>query len=136
MRRPDSPEQLIDAVITDLRRKLTEARLQMLAANVARKKLTDPSEVDDQSHEAARQGIAKLEATLQELESRRNMLIAKARDAGARLAIERALMEVGSEPGQVALDLIAERASESEAEADATAEIRQISEGTSGDQNA
>lgn len=127
---PSSPEQLIDAVITDMRHKLTEARLQLLAADVARKRLADPSDVERESLDAARTGIGKLEGTLRELESRRNTLIARARDADARLAIERALMEVDSEPAQTALDLLAERATESEAEAEATAEVRQISQET------
>lgn len=126
--KPNTPEQLVAAVITDIEHKLTEARLQMLAAEVARKQVTDTSAFDDESYLETRKGMEKLEATLRELQSRHNMLIARARDADARLAIERALMEVGAEPGQVALDLIAERASESIAEADATAEVRELAE--------
>lgn len=130
--KPNTPEQLIAAVIEDIEHKLIEARLQMLAADVARKQVADPAALDDDSYQQTRKGLEKLETTLRELESRRNMLIARARDADARLAIERALMEVGTEPGQVALDLIAERVSESTAEADATAEVRQINEEVQG----
>ena len=131
-RRLSSPERLIDAVITDMRRKLTEARLQMLAADLARKRLADGSAESDQSYEAARLGIEKLEATLHELESRRNILIARTRDADARLAIERALMEADSEPAQVALDTLVERVNDSEAEARAVAEVRNVPTETRG----
>ncbi len=121
------PDQLIDAVTTDMRRKLTEARLQMLAADLARRESAAGSEVDAESHQATRHGIERLEEMLRELESRRSVLVARARDADARLAIERALMETDAEPARVALSLLAEQVSETKAEADAIAEVRQIS---------
>lgn len=130
--RPADPDRLIDAVTTDMRRKLTEARLQMLAADLARKELTPGSEAGDGSYEAAQRGIEKLEATLHELETRRSVLVARARDADARLAIERALMETDAEPAQVALDLLEEQVSQTRAEADAIAEVRQITNDAGG----
>lgn len=136
-RRSDEPDQLIDAVITDIRHRLTEARLQVLAADLARKQLTQPQTCHpevllchpERSEGSLRDGISQLESTLRDIESRRDALIARARDADARLAIERALMEVDAEPAQVALDLLGERVSEAQAEADAVAEVRRISAG-------
>lgn len=126
-RQSNDPEQLIDAVTADIRHKLTEAKLQTLAADLARSRLEQPSADSEQSREAARQGISQLESTLRDLESRRDLLIARARDADARLAIERALMEVDAEPARVALDLLTERVGETQAEADAVAEVRGVS---------
>ncbi len=131
-RRPADPDRLIDAVTADMRRKLTEARLQMLAADLARKRLAPGSDVGDDSYEAAQRGIERLEATLHELEIRRSVLVARARDADARLAIERALMETDAEPARVALDLLEEQVSETKAEADAIAEVRQITNDVGG----
>jgi phage shock protein A len=122
-----NPEKLIDAVITDMRQKLVETKLQVLASDMTRKELAGGSAESDQSYNAAQQGIEQLGTTLKELESRRNLLIVKAQDAEARLAIARALMETDSEPAQVALDMIAERTISSEAEADAISDIRQVS---------
>ncbi len=131
-RRSSEPDELIDSVIADIRHKLTEARLQLLAADLARKELAEPQSEAEESCNAARRGIAKLEDTLRDLEARRSALIARARDADARVAIERALMEIGAEPAQVALDLLAERVNEAQAEADAVAEVRRISAGGDG----
>jgi phage shock protein A len=131
-RRMNDPERLIDAVITDMRRKLTEARLQLLAADLARKQAPQTSEELDRSYEVARQGIAELQDTFGTLEERRSVLIARARDADARLAIERALMEADTEPAQVALDMLSERVSGSEVEADAVAEVRRVTTNTGG----
>ena len=122
-----NPEKLIDAVITDMRQNLVETKLHVLASDMSRNELAGGSAESDQSYNAAQQGIEQLGTTLKELESRRNLLIVKAQDAEARLAIERALMETDSEPAQVALDMIAERTISSEAEADAISDIRQVS---------
>ena len=134
-KRQSNPEQLIDTVIINLRRKVTEARLQLLAADLARKQLDKSSCTAeyDQSCKIIQQGIEKLENTYHEIETRRSILIARTRDADAHLAIERALMDVDCEPAEVALSMLADRASESKAEADAVAEIREISTSTGGD---
>lgn len=130
-RRLDSPEQLIQAVITDMQHQLTEARIQMLAADLARQSISSESAVtvSTAEQEAALKALSDLEGTLHELEAKRNLLVARARDADARLAIERALMETGRKPAEVALEMLAQRVMDSESQADATAEVNRISGG-------
>lgn len=124
----NDPEQLIDTVIKDIRHKLTEAKLQLLSAELAGKQLDDTSADTSYTLEC----IKKLQNTLHELESKRNALIIKAKSADARLAIERALMETNSEPAQAALDMLAEDVEDIVSEADAIAEVRQISNNIQG----
>lgn len=129
-RRNNNPEALIDAVATDLKHKLVEARLQLLASDLARKELRNPSPEAEAAHEDISEGVRALEADLNRLESTREALIARAREAGARLAVERALMEAESEPAEAALDVLEQRISDSETEAEAVAEVRRLSNGS------
>lgn len=134
-KRLKEPEALIDAVITDVRHKITEARIRMLASDLARTKLSADQIKDEmeQDHQTVQQGIERLESTLKELESRRNLLVAKAREADAKLAIEKALMETGVEPADIALELLADKVNDLQAEADAIEEVRQVSNEVRGD---
>lgn len=127
----NNPERLIDAVISDIKHQLTEARIQMLAADMAAKDTTLDSAASKE-RAVTRDALANLETTLRDLETKRNLLISRARDADARLAIEQALLAADRQPAQVALDLIAERTTDSESQADAALEVRRIVGGGSG----
>lgn len=119
------PERLIDAVITDMERRLTEARLQVLAAEIAGQRLRHAGEpTDGEAGADARELLGEMESTLRDLRSRRDQLVARVRDADARLAIERSLMEVDGRSGSVALEMLSERAIDSEAQTAAIQEIR------------
>lgn len=128
-RRMKSPERLIDAVIADMKRRLTESRLQLLAADLARDRLSSSARglIDASQESTARSALSELETILHELENKRNQLISRMHDADARLAIQTALMEADMEPSRIALEMIADRAVESESHADATSEVRRIS---------
>ena len=122
---PLNPEQLIDAVIKDMEHRLTEARIQMAASELAHSRLK--GENDTAEDAALTEPLHKLESTLNDLKSRRNLLIARAQDADAHLAIEKALMEVGAEPAQVAIDMLTDKIHEAESNTEAIKEIRSIS---------
>jgi len=122
---PLNPEQLIDAVIKDIEHRLTEARIQMAASELAHSRLK--GENDTAEDAALAEPLHKLESTLNDLKSRRNLLIARAQDADAHLAIEKALMEVGAEPAQVAIDMLTDKIHEAESNTEAIKEIRSIS---------
>ncbi len=121
-RKPSTAEGIIDDVITDISHKLTESRIQLLAAELARKKLNEPSECNE-----LRQGVASLEHFLNKLILKRNDLVIKARDAEARLSMERLLMEIENHNTQAAFDSLIDHLSMVLAEADAITEVRQIS---------
>ena len=124
---PLNPEQLIDAVIRDMEHRLTEARIQMAASELAHSRLKGESDTADDAVLA--ESLHKLESMLDDLKSRRNLLIARAQDADARLAIEKALMQAGAEPAQVAIDMLTDKIHEAESNAAAIQDIRSISTG-------
>lgn len=130
-KRMRDPANLIDAVIKDMEHRLTEAQLQVLAADLARQRLSEntstPQHIDSQDEIYSKQAIAKLESMLGDLKLRRNILISRAQDADARIAIENALLNAESEPAMVAIDMLSEKIRDVESKADAMQEIRDIS---------
>lgn len=124
---PLNPEQLIDAVIRDMEHRLTEARIQMAASELAHSRLK--GEKDTAEDIALVESLHKLESMLDDLRLRRNLLISRAQDADARLAIEKALMEAGAEPAQVAIDMLTDKIHEAESSVEAIKDIRNISTG-------
>ncbi|MHB0999407.1 MAG: PspA/IM30 family protein [Armatimonadota bacterium] len=135
-----NPTKLIDAVIKDMEHRLTEARLQVLAADITRKRLSDtassPLNIELQDEISSKQTIVKLESMLNDLKLKRNILILRAQDADARIAIEKALLEAESEPAMVAIDMLSDKIRDAESKVDAIQEIRGTSSSRGGDSDA
>lgn len=123
-RRSTSPEELIDRAVEDLKQKTTEVRVRMFALELT-KEHTQSAETEA-SYTTACQALEKLESTLCELQSKRDLLVARAQNAEIRLAMERALMEMDQSPADLALEILQEKASDAEAEAKAVEEVRQV----------
>jgi phage shock protein A len=123
---------LIDAVIVEMKRRLTEARLQMLAADMAMEHISADAEVDLPQIESARRALADLESRVQEMETKKDLLLVRMRNADARLAIEKAMMELDNESGDTALDRISERLMNLQSQAEAVEAIRHISDANGG----
>ncbi|MCC6445003.1 MAG: hypothetical protein IT210_16295 [Armatimonadetes bacterium] len=125
------PEELAEAVVVRFRRETTEARLQLVAAERAREKAGNSGAAGAEIEVAAR-SLAEMEDVLRALERKRDALTARIRSADARLALERAMLEAGQSPARVALDFLADRALEAEAEAEAVAKVRNLTGGGGG----
>lgn len=125
------PERLIDAVITNIERQLTEARLQLFASDLAARAMQSNTDASTSAERVKTlEVLANLESTLHDLRMKRSLLISRARDADARLAIENALLDADRQPAGLALDMLTQGTIDSKSQADAIAEIRQVSAGT------